>query len=315
MFRPLVLTLGLILPTLAQGPQVSTPSGPRVSSPTMRGSKTAPNTPIQGSQHRSHVQPSYPWKLNITATVFWIGETPTANNPTPNNKSSWDASWEANYGGYDNPDPAARANYIPKAFIPKQNPFYIALPYNDCERGRHKANANRIPWFHRDFIKDGQSVCKGVWVKIVYNRKICFAQWEDCGPFTTEDFDYVFGNQPPSNASNKAAGIDISPAVRDYLGIKSGTAKVSWHFIDFKHVPAHGPWAKYGTNNPFLHPELDPIHRAQLAQREALQNKKKEAQEKSINPAKQSPEESKKAHEAKLRELMKDKKFRDQLQG
>ena len=36
----------------------------------------------------------FPWKHNIVTTVFWIGEKPTANNPTPNKSSSWDMSHE-----------------------------------------------------------------------------------------------------------------------------------------------------------------------------------------------------------------------------
>ena len=60
----------------------------------------------------------FPWKTNIITTVFWIGEQPTENNPVPNTKSSWDANWRENYGGYDNPDPSARRNYIPVAFVP-----------------------------------------------------------------------------------------------------------------------------------------------------------------------------------------------------
>src|SRR3954463_14151347 len=44
----------------------------------------------------------YPWKTDIATTIFWIGEQPTANNPVPNHKSSWDAQWARNYGGYDN---------------------------------------------------------------------------------------------------------------------------------------------------------------------------------------------------------------------
>ena len=55
----------------------------------------------------------FPWKTNIITTVFWVGEQPTANNPVPNTKSSWDANWRDNFGGYDNPDPSARRNYIP----------------------------------------------------------------------------------------------------------------------------------------------------------------------------------------------------------
>src|SRR6187455_3010744 len=73
----------------------------------------------------------FPWKTNIVTTVFWIGEAAGGNNPVPNVKSSWDANWTSNYGGFDTPDAGARRNYIPVAFVPRQNPFYCALPYND----------------------------------------------------------------------------------------------------------------------------------------------------------------------------------------
>ena len=77
----------------------------------------------------------YPWKTDIVTTIFWIGELPTANNPVPNHKSSWDPDWSRNYGGYDNPDPSRRHDYIPVNFVPRQNPFYCALPYNDVSHG------------------------------------------------------------------------------------------------------------------------------------------------------------------------------------
>ena len=210
---------------------------------------------------------TYHWRINITATVFWIGETPTANNPTPNNKSSWDASWMTNFGGFDNPDPTKRCvNFCPKDFTPKQNPFYVALPYNDVSKGSHKPEAARIiPWFKRDFTQKGKSVCKGKWVQIVYKGKYCFAQWEDCGPFTTDDWHYVFGDKPPSNTNNYGAAIDISPAVRDYLGIPGGYATVSWRFVDFHRIP-QGPWSKLGDNNPFVNQELKPATKAQPKQ-------------------------------------------------
>ena len=83
----------------------------------------------------------YPWKTNIVTTVFWIGEQPTENNPVPNNKSSWDANWTASYGGYDTPDASNRRNYIPASFVPRQNPFYVALPYNDVTHGQFKPEA------------------------------------------------------------------------------------------------------------------------------------------------------------------------------
>src|SRR5712691_6001141 len=72
----------------------------------------------------------FPWKTNIVTTVFWIGEQAGGNNPVPNYRSCWDANWTNNYGGFDTPETSARRNYIPVAFIPKQNPFYFALPYN-----------------------------------------------------------------------------------------------------------------------------------------------------------------------------------------
>lgn len=200
---------------------------------------------------------TYPWRLNITATVFWVGEEPTERNPVANHKSSWDSAWRENFGGFDNPDPVCRTrDFRPKTFIPRQNPFYVALPYNDVSRGGHKAEASRvIPWFRREYAGKGQSVCKGRWVQIVYNKRSCFAQWEDCGPFTTEDWPYVFGDKPPVNTQNKGAGIDISPAVRDYLGITGGTAIVHWRFVEFYRIP-RGPWSKYGDNNPFVNAGL-----------------------------------------------------------
>src|SRR3979411_1016386 len=85
----------------------------------------------------------YPWKKNIVTTVFWIGERPSGNNPVPNDRSSWDRNWYYSYGGYDAPDPSSRRNYIPINFVPRQNPFYVALPYNDVEGGHTKSEASQ----------------------------------------------------------------------------------------------------------------------------------------------------------------------------
>ena len=43
----------------------------------------------------------YSWKLDITTTIFWVGEQATVNNPVSNDKSAWDIGWFSNYGGYD----------------------------------------------------------------------------------------------------------------------------------------------------------------------------------------------------------------------
>ena len=212
--------------------------------------------PVRTPSYQRGVQggvPQYPWHLRTTATIFWIGEKPTQGNPTPNNMSSWDTKWQQNYGGFDNPN--ARNGYLPKGFVPKLNPFYVALPYNDVQKGsKHKPEAARvIPWFKRYNPRPGQTVCRGRWVEIVRNDKTCFAQWEDCGPFQTDDWEFVFKNKAPQNRKNRGAGIDLSPAVRDFLGIKSGQ-KVHWRFVEFANVK-RGPWALHGTNNPFVNPK------------------------------------------------------------
>ena len=195
----------------------------------------------------------YPWKTDIVATVFWIGESPTENNPVPNDKSSWDPAWAKNYGGYDNPDPAQRGrNFCPVKFTPLQNPFYVALPYNDVinsETTKREA-AKIIPWYKERFVKAGKSVVKGQWVAIRHGNRVCYAQWEDCGPFVTDDADYVFGDARPKNTSNDGAGIDVSPAVRDYLGMSSGR-KCDWRFVDLNEIP-DGPWRELGSNNHFV---------------------------------------------------------------
>jgi hypothetical protein len=191
------------------------------------------------------------WKESIVTTVFWVGEPAAPNNPVSNDKSSWDLNWTVSYGGFDPPEGSNRRGYIPVAFIPRQNPFYVALPYNDVTNGQFKAEAPLIiPWFNQTFTIPGQSVCKDHWVAIRKGNRICYAQWEDCGPFRTDHFQYVFGNERPTPNANDGAGLDVSPAVRDYLGLQSKDV-TDWQFVGVRDVP-QGPWRSYGSNNPFV---------------------------------------------------------------
>ena len=184
-----------------------------------------------------------PWKRNVVATVFWVGEQPTENNPTPNDKSAWDQNLESNFGGYD--DPNRRDGFFPEGLVPRLNPFYIALPYNDIGKDfRHRPEASEvIPWFWEEYKGEGISVCKGRWIAIHHDGRICYAQWEDVGPFETDHFEYVFGNQNPRANRNQAAGIDVSPAVRDFLALRSGK-RVEWKFVNEYEVPG-GPWDSF----------------------------------------------------------------------
>ena len=193
----------------------------------------------------------FPRKKEIVTTTFWIGEKPSANNPVPNRTSSWDANWTKNYGGYDDPERSHRHDFIPAKFTPRQNPFYCALPYNDKASNGHRPEAPRVvPWFKEAYQGPGVSTCKSRWIAIRKGNKVAYAQWEDAGPFRTDHWQYVFGNERPKPNLNKGAGLDVSPAVRDYLGINE-TDVTDWKFVEFSEVP-HGPWSKLGDNNTFV---------------------------------------------------------------
>ena len=221
-------------------PTVQVQTSSRPTAPTSTTTPTA-TAPLGGR---------YPWKANIVTTVFWIGEGTTARNPTPNRASSWDPNWLGNYGGVDRPD--RRNGYLPVAFVPGQNPFYCALPYNDVTHGTTKAEASFvIPWFRQAFQQAGHSVCKGRWLAIRRGNRVCYAQWEDCGPFRTDHWQYVFGKERPKPNLNGGAALDVSPAVRDFLGMNPTKDVCDWKFVDFSEVPP-GPWSKYGENNPFV---------------------------------------------------------------
>jgi hypothetical protein len=192
----------------------------------------------------------FPWKYNIVATVFWVGEQAAEGNLIPNTESAWDPSWVTHYGGEDNP--VARMNFLPISFIPEQNPFYVALPYNDVDDHHTKSEASKvIPWFNDSFVKDGQSVCKGRWVAIRHGKRTCYAQWEDVGPFQIDHWQYVFGSERPRPNRNQDAGIDVSPAIRDFLGM-TGMDVCDWKFVSPLEIP-DGPWTWCGARNAAAH--------------------------------------------------------------
>ena len=200
----------------------------------------------------------YPWKKDIVATVFWVGELAAQNNPVHNLSSSWDLNWKSSFGGYDDPKDRVglqNGGSIPRTFVPKENPFYFALPYNDRMRSGFKPEAAQvIPWFKVESARRGnESVCRDRWITIRKrlpggSQRVCYAQWSDCGPFRTDHFEYVFGSERPRPNLNGGAGLDVSPAVRDYLGL-AGTDVVDWCFVEDTDVPFNGPWADFGSNN------------------------------------------------------------------
>jgi hypothetical protein len=192
----------------------------------------------------------YPWKTQIVTTMFAVGYGKKGH--VPHKTSAWDPQWLSHYGGIDSPNPAKRHNFIPTAFTPRENPFYIALPYNDVEKGATKPEAKIvIPWYREVSDKgdwaEGRSICRQRWLAVRSAAgRVCYAQWSDCGPFATDHWQYVFGNEKPRPNLDGGAGLQISPAVRDYLEL--GNMDVTdWKFVEAKDVP-DGPWKIYGEH-------------------------------------------------------------------
>jgi hypothetical protein len=67
------------------------------------------------------------------------------------------------------------------------------------------------------------------------------------GPFSDDDAEYVFGTANPASEINRNAGLDVSPAVRDYLML-SDIDVVDWVFVDDENVP-DGPWKTVVTSS------------------------------------------------------------------
>lgn len=194
----------------------------------------------------------YPHHENVSTTIFWIGEPPTPDNGfIANTASAWDELWLAHYGGPDAPWPRWRHGPAWSAAAPpRENPFYAALPYNDIgEDGARKSDADEVvPWAHERAWGDDESMVKNRWLRIEANGRVAYAQWEDAGPFGEDDAAYVFGSAPPANPENEHAGLDVSPAVRDALGLPDGIGRASWRFVDDADVPA-GPWREVVTTS------------------------------------------------------------------
>src|SRR5678816_3042488 len=121
MIRTLASLLGIV--TLAAAAQAQTVSTPTIYSSSEDFAKFAmklresalsqiePKVFVPTTSGNRGISGRYPWKTGIVTTIFWVGESATQNNPVHNRSSSWDSDWQASFGGFDNPDPAARRNF------------------------------------------------------------------------------------------------------------------------------------------------------------------------------------------------------------
>ncbi|SEE64728.1 hypothetical protein SAMN04489740_2036 [Arthrobacter alpinus] len=204
---------------------------------------------------------NYPWHRDIVATTFWVGEIFDATAADGSQVySTYDNDWEASYGGCDgvltpecSTEPRTAANgYMPTSMTPKENPFYLDLPYDDVNDPKAFAERSTvIPWANEPEYA-GQatnrnfSYMKNRWVKLVMNDRVCYGQIEDAGPGQYHDAEYVFGSNDarPVNKNFNGAGMDVSPAINGCLGfseLDGEDDRLSWQFVDEADVPA-GPW-------------------------------------------------------------------------
>jgi hypothetical protein len=195
---------------------------------------------------------AYPVHRDIVATVFWIGESADSDtNYITNAVSAWDDHWLEHYGGID--DYQSRNGFFPSGFTPKENPFYLDLPYNDFDdAGNRRNDVSVVPWFDGRSLEPTQSLMKNRWVRLMRGERTCYGQIEDAGPLNYDDTAYVFGTARPSNTDYaNGTGIDVSPALRDCLafaGLDNADNRLDWQFVSADEVP-DGPWSQIVTSS------------------------------------------------------------------
>jgi hypothetical protein len=194
---------------------------------------------VSNSENMDNLKENSPKShTDIMTTIFWVGEEAniSTNGNISNIASAWDENWLKNYSE-------------PKTSSLKENSFYFALPFNDFDQnGERKENLESfIPWAKYYDLEGENSICKNRWIKITQNSKTAYAQWEDVGPFGEDDEAYVFGTAPVNNQINSTAGLDVSPAVAEYLNL-TGLDKTTWELVDFVDVPT-GPWLETITTS------------------------------------------------------------------
>ncbi|MCS5718499.1 hypothetical protein N1027_10155 [Herbiconiux sp. CPCC 205763] len=212
---------------------------------------------------------SYPVHTDIVGTTFWVGEIfdPNADDGSQV-LSTYDSNWLANYGGCDGTTAggscetearSAANDYFPTEITPKENPFYLDLPFDDVNDPAAFARRDQVvPWAGQEPYASHSgdsnfSYMKNRWVALSYNGATCYAQIEDAGPGEYNDAEYVFGadDARPLNSRYGGAGMDVSPAVVGCLAfdeLNGEQGGISWQFVDDSAVPP-GPWTKVVTTS------------------------------------------------------------------
>ncbi len=258
-----IITLLLVFASAAF---VSTAGGQtsRTVRPAGRAGLTAGPAGASATPDAARKPPIFLWHRNIVSTTFWVGEIFSSGPNGSQVISTYDGKWEVHYGGCDGvivngkcrtEKRVASNGYWPRHMTPKQNPFYLDLPFDDVNDPiAASARGRAIPWAHlasnRAILANpNRSLMKNHWVEIRRGGYTCYGQVEDAGPGQYHDARYVFGKYPPRNRLYNHAGMDVSPALNGCLHFKElngDTDVVQWRFVTPRHVPP-GPWRRLVT--------------------------------------------------------------------
>lgn len=274
--RPPVVGCTLLV-ILALGTAACSPPDPEPSPPAQSAAAPSPPPSPPPAAPSAVPRPSpraepaagrtYPWHTDIVATTFWVGEIFDPQAPDGSQAySTYDSAWLESYGGCDGVvvDGACRTEarvaangYAPTRMTPRENPFYLDLPYDDINNAAaFRERASVIPWagepaYAGRATDTSFSYMKNRWVRIRSGGRECYGQIQDAGPGQYRDKAYVFGadDARPANTSFNGAGMDVSPALNGCLGFKQVNGqddRVDWQFVDDRDVPP-GPWKSIVT--------------------------------------------------------------------
>lgn len=193
------------------------------------------------------------------ATLFWIGAVFDDTVDGQSVSSAWNPTWAQEYGGCDGLGPIGRScrpdprrpgvGWFPTAMTPKQNPFYVGLPFDDVSDPAAYAARERLPWagepeYVRLLDDRAVSLLKNRWVAVTGPARTCYAQVSDSGPGRVADPAYVLHGARHQDQY----GINLSPAVFSCAGLdfETGSGRVDWRFAD--DVP-EGPWTRVVTRD------------------------------------------------------------------
>lgn len=228
---------------------------------------------ISPASEPENADDKYPWHTNIVATTFWVGELHDPNAADGSQVlSAYDDFWLRSYGGCDGVDVGGSCeteertedeSWFPRNMTPRENPFYLDLPFDDVNHPRAFAiRGSVIPWADEPGYAGREadksfSYMKNRWVRITKDNRECYGQIQDAGPTLYDDDAYVFGAEDarPANTLYNGAGMDVSPALNGCLGFESlngANDLVNWQFVDDTDVP-DGPWLEIVTTRQVQH--------------------------------------------------------------